>query len=58
VSVTPFNAAFPTQFVEGYHRALHVGAAITLAGAIVAVLTVRQVHHAEQPATVEPAIGA
>jgi EmrB/QacA subfamily drug resistance transporter len=58
VSVTPFNPAFAGQFVEGYHRALHVGAAITLAGAVVAVLTVRQVHHAEQPATAEPAIGA
>ena len=58
VSVTPFNPAFAGQFVEGYHRALHVGAAITLAGAVIAVLTVRQVHHAEQPAAAEPAIGA
>jgi MFS family permease len=57
VSVTPFNPAFPNQFVEGYHRALHVGAAITLAGAIVAVLTVRQIHH-EPAAAAEPAIGA
>jgi hypothetical protein len=59
VSVTPFNPAFPDQFVEGYHRALHVGAAITLAGAIVAVLTVRNIGHAEERrAAAEPAVGA
>jgi EmrB/QacA subfamily drug resistance transporter len=58
VSVTPFNPAFPQQFVEGYHRALHVGAAITLVGAIVAVATVRKVRHAEPARQAEPAIGA
>jgi EmrB/QacA subfamily drug resistance transporter len=58
VSVTQFNPAFPGQFVEGYHRALHVGAAITLAGALVAVATVRKVRHAEPQAAAEPAIGA
>ncbi len=57
VSVTPFNAAFPGQFVEGYHRALHVGAAITLAGAVVAVATVRKLRHAEPHGAAEPAIG-
>jgi EmrB/QacA subfamily drug resistance transporter len=58
VSVTPLSPAFPDQFVEGYHRALHVGAAITLFGAIVAVTTVRKIRHAEPQAAVEPAIGA
>jgi MFS family permease len=58
VSVTPFNPAFPQQFVEGYHRALHVGAAITLVGAIVAVATVRKVRHAEPAGAAEPAVGA
>jgi EmrB/QacA subfamily drug resistance transporter len=58
VSVLPFNAAYPGQFVEGYHRALHVGAAITLAGALVAVATVRKIRHPEPHAAAEPAIGA
>jgi hypothetical protein len=40
VSVSQFDPRYPTQFVDGYHRALMVGAAILLAGAIVAVLTV------------------
>jgi EmrB/QacA subfamily drug resistance transporter len=58
VSVTPFNAAFPNQFVDGYHRALHVGAAITLAGAIVAVATVRKLRHAEPHGAAEQVVGA
>jgi len=59
VSVSPFNPAFATQFVEGYHRALHVGAAITLAGAIIAVTTIRTLRHAEEPRrAAEPAVGA
>jgi EmrB/QacA subfamily drug resistance transporter len=58
VSVAPVNPRFPAEFVEGYHRALHVGAAILLAGAVVAVLTVRRVRHAEPAGAVEPAIGA
>jgi EmrB/QacA subfamily drug resistance transporter len=58
VSVTPFSPVFPGQFVEGYHRALHVGAAITLAGAVVAVATVRKTRHVEPRGAAEPAIGA
>jgi EmrB/QacA subfamily drug resistance transporter len=57
VSVSPFNALFPDQFVEGYHRALHVGAAITLVGVFVAVATVRG-PRAEPRGAAEPAIGA
>jgi EmrB/QacA subfamily drug resistance transporter len=56
VSVTPFNPAFPHQFVGGYHRALHVGAAITLAGALVAIATVRKLRHEPHPAA--EAVGA
>ena len=58
VSVGPVNPRFPAEFVEGYHRALHVGAAILLAGAVVAVLTVRTVRHHEPAGAVEPAVGA
>jgi hypothetical protein len=45
VSVPPTSPAYPDQFVEGYHNALHVAAAIALLGAVVAVLTVRKVRH-------------
>jgi EmrB/QacA subfamily drug resistance transporter len=59
VSTQPFSPRYATQFVPGYHRALHVGAAILLAGALVAVLTIRKVHHAEEPhGAAEPVVGA
>jgi MFS family permease len=59
VSVQPFAPQYAGQFVPGYHRALHVGAVILLAGAVVAVVTIRKVHHAEEPRTAaEPAVGA
>jgi EmrB/QacA subfamily drug resistance transporter len=45
VSVPPTSPAYSDQFVEGYHNALHVAAAIALLGAVVAVLTVRKVRH-------------
>src|SRR6266511_3611012 len=39
------------QFVDGYRNALHIAAAIALAGAVVAVATVRKYRHPEaQPA--------
>jgi EmrB/QacA subfamily drug resistance transporter len=51
VSVVPASPEYPAQFVEGYHNALHVAAAIAIVGAIVAVATVRKVRHPEaQPA--------
>jgi EmrB/QacA subfamily drug resistance transporter len=56
VSVAPLDPRYPAEFVPGYHRALHVGAAILLAGAVIAVLTVRKVRPAEQVAH-EPAVG-
>src|ERR671933_505495 len=40
VSVKPFDPRYANEFVSGYHRALHVGAAILLAGAAVAVATI------------------
>jgi EmrB/QacA subfamily drug resistance transporter len=59
VSVNIFDPRYATQFTSGYHRALHVGAAILLAGAVVAVLTVRKPAHAPEPhAAAEQAVGA
>jgi len=54
VSVLPTSPQYPDQFVEGYHNALHVAAAIAIVGAIVAVATVRKVHHPEAEA--QPAL--
>ena len=48
VNVTPFDPRYAAQFVEGYHRALHVGAAIMLVGAVVAVATIRKVGHGDE----------
>ena len=41
VSVGERSPAYTAQFVDGYHRALLVGAGVLLAGAVVAVLTIR-----------------
>jgi len=57
VNVSPRSPRWPIEFVSGYHRAVHLGAAICLAGAIVAVLMVKQARHAAQGAP-EPAIGS
>src|ERR671930_1401114 len=45
------------QFVTGYHHALYVGGAISLVGAVLAVVTVRQVRHEPAAGQPEPAIG-
>ena len=50
--------ATPEEFVTGYHHALYVGAAISLAGAAIAVLTVRQIRHPHPAGAPEPAIGS
>jgi hypothetical protein len=47
LKVGPTDPRYPGQFVAGYHLALLVAAAVAFAGAIVAVLTVRQVHQAD-----------
>jgi MFS family permease len=57
VSVKPFDPRYAVEFVPGYHRALHVGAGILLAGAVIAVATVRKIRHAPHGAA-EPAVGA
>jgi EmrB/QacA subfamily drug resistance transporter len=54
VSVLPTSPDYPDQFVEGYHNALHVAAAIAIVGAVVAVATVRKVRHPEAEA--QPAL--
>ena len=54
VNVAPFSRRYADQFVPGYHRALHVGALILLAGAVVAVATIRKVHHPEPQTAAEP----
>jgi EmrB/QacA subfamily drug resistance transporter len=58
VSVQAVDPGYPAQFVAGYHRAVHVGAAILLVGALVAVATVRKVRYAEAPAAAERAVHA
>jgi EmrB/QacA subfamily drug resistance transporter len=50
VTVLPGSPGYPDQFVQGYHNALHVAAAIAILGAVVAVATVRKVHHPEAEA--------
>jgi EmrB/QacA subfamily drug resistance transporter len=55
VRVGRTDPSYATEFVTGYHRALYVSAAIALAGAAVAVATVRQLQHAEP---VPEAVGA
>jgi EmrB/QacA subfamily drug resistance transporter len=57
VSVQAFDPRYATQFVPGYHRALHVGAIILIAGAVVAVTMVRKIRHAPHAAA-EPATGS
>jgi hypothetical protein len=57
VSVAPFDRRYPAEFVTGYHRAVHVGAALVLLGALISVATVRKLEH-EGHAAAEPAIGA
>jgi EmrB/QacA subfamily drug resistance transporter len=58
VNVAPTNPAWPTQFVGGYHRAVHLGAAILLVGAVIAVLTVRKARQPEPHRAPEPVVGA
>jgi EmrB/QacA subfamily drug resistance transporter len=50
VTVGQRSPAYAAQFVTGYHRALFVGAAVLLAGAVLAVLTVRPQRRAEPEA--------
>jgi EmrB/QacA subfamily drug resistance transporter len=45
ISVEETDPRVAAQFIEGYHNALHVAAAIAIVGALVAVATVRKVRH-------------
>jgi EmrB/QacA subfamily drug resistance transporter len=56
VSVLPTSPLWRDQFVGGYHRAVHLGAALVLVGAIISVLTVRQLPRRE--GAVESVVGA
>ena len=53
--VPPTDPRVAVQFVEGYRNALHVAAAIALAGALVAVTTVRKYRHPEAQPVLEGA---
>jgi DHA2 family multidrug resistance protein-like MFS transporter len=37
----------PAAFVDGFHHALEVGAALTIIGAVIAAATLRRVQHPE-----------
>jgi hypothetical protein len=52
VTVGQGSPAYAAQFVDGYHRALLVGAVILFAGAVLAVATVRPVRRPEPLAVV------
>jgi EmrB/QacA subfamily drug resistance transporter len=45
----------PAEFIEGLHQALYVSAAVAIAAAVIAVLTVRKFRHAEGHAVPEAA---
>jgi hypothetical protein len=54
VTVSTLDTRYPAQFVEGWHRALYLGAAILAAGAVVAVVTIRKPREAEPTQLPEP----
>ena len=54
-SVTVPGAPTPDEFVTGYHHALEVASVIVLAGALIAALTLRKVHHPEPAQAQAPA---
>jgi EmrB/QacA subfamily drug resistance transporter len=53
ITVGQGDPLYPSQFVDGYHRALYVGAALLLAGAVVATITVGRGQRAEPRALAE-----
>jgi EmrB/QacA subfamily drug resistance transporter len=55
VTVSVLDPRYPAQFVDGWHNALYVGAALLAAGAVVAVLTIRTPRRVEPRAVAEPA---
>jgi EmrB/QacA subfamily drug resistance transporter len=55
ITAVPPDPRLQAQFLEGFHSALYVAAAIAFAGALVAVATVRKVEHPEAHAIPEAA---
>jgi EmrB/QacA subfamily drug resistance transporter len=55
ITLEPTNPRAQAQFIEGFQAACYVAAAIAFVGAIVAVVTVRKVVHAEAHAVPEAA---
>jgi hypothetical protein len=55
VSVSALDPRYPAQFVQGWHRALYVGAAMLAAGAVVAVVAIRKTSETAQTQVPEPA---
>jgi MFS family permease len=55
ITVPPTDPRAQAQFLDGFHAALYVAAAIAFVGVIVAVVTVRKVAHAEVHAVPEAA---
>ena len=53
--MSALDPRYPAQLVDGWHRALYVGAAILAAGAVVAVVTIRKTREAEPTQVPEPA---
>jgi EmrB/QacA subfamily drug resistance transporter len=53
VTVSAVDPRYPAQYVDGWHRALYVGAAILAAGAVVAVFTIRTKRQVERKAVPE-----
>jgi EmrB/QacA subfamily drug resistance transporter len=58
VTVSRVDPRFPTQFVDGYHRALQVGAAMLLGGAVLSVLTIRPTRRVEPQPAAEPGVAS
>jgi MFS family permease len=53
VTVSAVDPRYPAQYVDGWHRALYVGAAILAAGAVVAVFAIRTKRQVERKAVPE-----
>jgi hypothetical protein len=53
VTVSARDPRYPAQYVDGWHRALFVGAAILAGGAVVAVFTIRTKREVEPKAVPE-----
>ena len=55
-ATSPADPRYAKQFIDGYHLAVHVGAGLVLAGAVLAVLLVRQVRQPEPSGVLDLAV--